>query len=150
MFISLRWSHLGLNQGLPDYESGALTNWAIGPDELPNGLPLMCVLTHKTLAEEALLALSWCKGNAFFRYMDWLNSLTHMHWGVHLRHHQGNQTIPQWRFWIIQWGMKKIFGTLISFFRSFTSLFRSFISALRGKQKISTEVLWISSVETRS
>ncbi len=21
-----RWSHLGLNQGLPDYESGALTN----------------------------------------------------------------------------------------------------------------------------
>ena len=25
------WSHLGLNQGLPDYESGALTNWAIGP-----------------------------------------------------------------------------------------------------------------------
>ena len=25
------WSHLGLNQGLPDYESGALTNWAMGP-----------------------------------------------------------------------------------------------------------------------
>ena len=25
------WSHLGLNQGLPDYESGALTDWAIGP-----------------------------------------------------------------------------------------------------------------------
>ena len=25
------WSHLGLNQGLPDYESGALTNGAIGP-----------------------------------------------------------------------------------------------------------------------
>jgi len=22
----LLWSHLGLNQGLPDYESGALTN----------------------------------------------------------------------------------------------------------------------------
>ena len=21
-----KWSHLGLNQGLPDYESGALTN----------------------------------------------------------------------------------------------------------------------------
>ena len=29
-FLGL-WSHLGLNQGLPDYESGALTNWAIGP-----------------------------------------------------------------------------------------------------------------------
>ena len=25
------WSHLGSNQGPPDYESGALTNWAIGP-----------------------------------------------------------------------------------------------------------------------
>ena len=25
------WSHLGLNQGPPDYESDALTNWAIGP-----------------------------------------------------------------------------------------------------------------------
>ena len=25
------WSHLGLNQGLPDYESGALNNRAIGP-----------------------------------------------------------------------------------------------------------------------
>ena len=25
------WSHMGLNHGLPDYESGALTNWAIGP-----------------------------------------------------------------------------------------------------------------------
>jgi len=24
--ISNKWSHLGLNQGLPDYESGALTN----------------------------------------------------------------------------------------------------------------------------
>ena len=24
--IFRRWSHLGLNQGLPDYESGALTN----------------------------------------------------------------------------------------------------------------------------
>ena len=34
MFLSaifIWWSHLGLNQGLPDYESGALTNWAIGP-----------------------------------------------------------------------------------------------------------------------
>ena len=29
------WSHLGLNQGLPDYESGALTNWAIGPFQHP-------------------------------------------------------------------------------------------------------------------
>ena len=27
----ISWSHLGLNQGLPDYESGALTNWAMGP-----------------------------------------------------------------------------------------------------------------------
>ena len=25
------WSHLGLNQGPPDYESDALTNCAIGP-----------------------------------------------------------------------------------------------------------------------
>ena len=25
-FTFLLWSHLGLNQGLPDYESGALTN----------------------------------------------------------------------------------------------------------------------------
>ena len=25
------WSHLGSNQGPPDYESGALTSWAIGP-----------------------------------------------------------------------------------------------------------------------
>ena len=24
--ICFMWSHLGLNQGLPDYESGALTN----------------------------------------------------------------------------------------------------------------------------
>lgn len=30
-WMFLVWSHLGLNQGLPDYESGALTNWAIGP-----------------------------------------------------------------------------------------------------------------------
>ena len=35
-YISVRlsfylWSHLGSNQGPPDYESGALTNWAIGP-----------------------------------------------------------------------------------------------------------------------
>ena len=27
----MAWSHLGLNQGPPDYESDALTNWAIGP-----------------------------------------------------------------------------------------------------------------------
>lgn len=25
------WAHLGSNQGPPDYESGALTDWAIGP-----------------------------------------------------------------------------------------------------------------------
>ena len=25
-FYHYEWSHLGLNQGLPDYESGALTN----------------------------------------------------------------------------------------------------------------------------
>ncbi len=25
-FSEKKWSHLGLNQGLPDYESGALTN----------------------------------------------------------------------------------------------------------------------------
>ena len=31
MPFCLMWSHLGLNQGLPDYESGALTNWAMGP-----------------------------------------------------------------------------------------------------------------------
>ena len=30
-WILFLWSHLGLNQGLPDYESGALTNWAMGP-----------------------------------------------------------------------------------------------------------------------
>lgn len=24
--LDFQWSHLGLNQGLPDYESGALTN----------------------------------------------------------------------------------------------------------------------------
>ena len=29
--MKTKWSHLGLNQGLPDYESGALTDWAIGP-----------------------------------------------------------------------------------------------------------------------
>ena len=47
-------------------------------------------------------------------------------------------------------GTGKFFGTLISFFRSFISFFRSFISRLRGKQKISTEALRISLVETRS
>ena len=26
------WAHLDSNQGPPDYESGALTNWAIGPE----------------------------------------------------------------------------------------------------------------------
>ena len=26
IYPPLLWSHLGLNQGLPDYESGALTN----------------------------------------------------------------------------------------------------------------------------
>ena len=25
------WSHMGSNHGPPDYESGALTSWAIGP-----------------------------------------------------------------------------------------------------------------------
>ena len=29
--ICFMWSHLGLNQGPPDYESAALTNCAIGP-----------------------------------------------------------------------------------------------------------------------
>ena len=47
-------------------------------------------------------------------------------------------------------GTEKFFGTLISFFRSFISFFRSFISRLCGKQKISTEALRISSVETRN
>ena len=28
------WSHLGSNQGPPDYESGALTSWAMGPEIL--------------------------------------------------------------------------------------------------------------------
>ena len=32
----LTWSHLGSNQGPPDYESGALTNWAIGPNLAAN------------------------------------------------------------------------------------------------------------------
>ena len=36
----LVWAHLGLNQGPPDYESGALTNWAIGPKwKLYNTIP---------------------------------------------------------------------------------------------------------------
>ena len=30
-FLVKKWSHLGLNQGPHDYESCALTNWAIGP-----------------------------------------------------------------------------------------------------------------------
>ncbi len=30
------WTHLGLNQGPPDYESGALTSWAIGPESFSN------------------------------------------------------------------------------------------------------------------
>ena len=47
-------------------------------------------------------------------------------------------------------GTGKFFGASICFFRSFTSFFRSFISRLRGKQKISTEALRISSVETRN
>ena len=30
-FANVMWAHLGMIQGPPDYESGALTNWAIGP-----------------------------------------------------------------------------------------------------------------------
>ena len=29
--LIIKWAHLGMIQGPPDYESGALTNWAIGP-----------------------------------------------------------------------------------------------------------------------
>ena len=29
--LLIMWAHLDSNQGPPDYESGALTNWAIGP-----------------------------------------------------------------------------------------------------------------------
>ena len=27
------WAHMGSNHGPPDYESGALTNWAMGPTQ---------------------------------------------------------------------------------------------------------------------
>ena len=31
--FTFKWSYLGLNQGLTDYESATLTNWVIGPDK---------------------------------------------------------------------------------------------------------------------
>ena len=38
--LALMWAHLGSNQGPPDYESGALTNWAIGPATYVDGLQI--------------------------------------------------------------------------------------------------------------
>ncbi len=39
--------------------------------------------------------------------------------------------MPRYKIEILQRGTKKIFGTLISFFRSFISFFRTFISFFR-------------------
>ncbi len=68
--------------------------------------------------------------------------------GLHIRHYQGNRTIPRWRLPIIHGGIEKFFGTLISFFRSFISFFRSFISRFRGEFSFARWSFPISSVET--
>ena len=53
------WSHLGSNQGPPDYESGALTNWAIG--------------IHYALKSLSLFVQTMCKPKPGFKicFFNW-------------------------------------------------------------------------------
>ena len=58
--------------------------------------------------------------------------------------------MPRYKIEILQRGTKKIFGTLISFFRSFISFFRTFISTLGEEFLFAPWSFPISSEETNS
>ena len=58
--------------------------------------------------------------------------------------------MPRYKIEILQRGTKKIFGTLISFFRSFISFFRTFISTLGEEFLFAPWSFPIPSEETNS
>ena len=61
------WSHLGLNQGPTDYESVALTNWAIGPRHFC----LLCLQKYKKIVE-SYYQLCWFSCLSLFNYWNCL------------------------------------------------------------------------------